>query len=82
MYLQPNKQHLLNSVIEEVIKNEIFYLVTLYRSQELSWKSAIYKCQTQMGFTEDTFSYHAIEEAYRKKMKTISITSVGKQKVQ
>jgi len=55
----------INGIFEEKIKNEMFFEVTLLRSEKkMTLKNAIAVYQQQHGFTNENFPVEAIQAAY------------------
>lgn len=81
--LSPGFQHFINGIFEEKIKNELGFYIHAQRQMGLKWKEAIYAYQYSHQFTEEVFSYSAIERSYERYLedaKKTFCTSVGKLK--
>lgn len=66
--VKPALHYHINSVFEEKIKNELFFIITKMRDEVngLSLRDAILAYQKMYNFKEETFSYEAIAQSYQR----------------
>jgi hypothetical protein len=76
--VNPRRHSGLNALLEHLIKNEAYCIITTYRADGQSWGDAIRHYQTEQGFTEDIYPFDSIEKAYERFVKNIFPTYVGK----